>query len=224
MFNGHKKQKRIGKNASGSEAGLGLVDTRERTGTAKNGAEAIIIVLCNKIGRLSVARQQWKGALLSLLLFCLVAPVSGRANEVIDRQGTRFSDYPEGAIVIDTSERKLYYMLKDGKALLYRVAVGKPHMQWFGRTFVTMKRKNPGWRPTPRMRRMGYPAYVPPGPKNPLGVRAIYLGWSEYRIHGTTSPGSIGRAASSGCIRMLNKDVVDLFERVHIGAPVDVIR
>ena len=146
------------------------------------------------------------------------------AKVVIDRSNTRFKDHPIGAIVIDTSERKLYYMMEDGKALRYRVAVGKPKMQWFGRTFVTLKRKNPGWTPTPRMRRMGYPAYVPPGPKNPLGVRAIYLGWSEYRIHGTTSPRSIGRAASSGCIRMLNKDVVDLFKRVHIGAPVDVIR
>jgi lipoprotein-anchoring transpeptidase ErfK/SrfK len=115
-------------------------------------------------------------------------------------------------------------MLDDGKAIRYRVAVGKPKMQWFGKTFVTMKRKNPGWTPTARMRRLGAPRYVPPGPKNPLGVRAIYLGWSEYRIHGTISPNSIGRAASSGCIRMLNRDVVDLFKRVHIGAPVDVIR
>ena len=132
--------------------------------------------------------------------------------------------YPYGSIVVDTSERRLYYMLKDDKAIRYRVAVGKPKMQWFGDTFVTLKRKNPGWRPTPRMRRQGYPKYVPPGPRNPLGVRAIYLGWSEYRIHGTTSPRSIGRAASSGCIRMLNRDVIDLYKRVHIGAPVHVIR
>jgi lipoprotein-anchoring transpeptidase ErfK/SrfK len=68
------------------------------------------------------------------------------------------------------------------------------------------------------------PAYVPPGPSNPLGVRAIYLGWSEYRIHGTNMPWSIGRASSSGCIRMHNADVIDLFERVHIGAPVHVLR
>ncbi len=158
------------------------------------------------------------------LLLSLFIVMEAQARDVINRKGTRFSEYPQGAIVIDTSERRLYYMLKDGKALRYRVAVGKPHMQWFGNTFVTSKRKNPSWRPTARMRRMGYPAYVAPGPKNPLGVRAIYLGWSEYRIHGTTSPRSIGRAASSGCIRMLNRDVVDLFERVHIGAPVDVIK
>lgn len=159
-------------------------------------------------------------AIIAVLLTSQIAS----ARDIINRKGTRFGDYPLGAIVIDTSERKLYYMLEDGKALRYGVAVGKPHMQWFGRTFVTRKRKNPGWTPTARMRRQGYPAYVPPGPRNPLGVRAIYLGWSEYRIHGTTSPRSIGRAASSGCIRMLNKDVVHLFKMVHIGAPVDVIR
>ncbi len=145
-------------------------------------------------------------------------------NAIIDVKGSSLAKYPFGSIVVDTSERRLYYMLKDGKAIRYRVAVGKPKMQWFGNTFVTLKRKNPGWTPTARMRRAGAPKYVPPGPKNPLGVRAIYLGWSEYRIHGTISPRSIGRAASSGCIRMLNRDVIDLFKRVHIGAPVHVIR
>lgn len=163
-----------------------------------------------------------------LLLFASVlifqsATISS-AKEVIKLKSELLKKYPFGSIVVDTSERRLYYMLKGGKAIRYRVAVGKPKMQWFGNTFVTLKRKNPGWRPTPRMRRQGYPKYVPPGPRNPLGVRAIYLGWSEYRIHGTTSPRSIGRAASSGCIRMLNRDVIDLYERVHIGAPVHVIR
>ena len=169
-------------------------------------------------------------SLFSVLILALftTSAVNAKNNnstrDIINREGTRFSSYPQGALVVDTSERLLYYMLDNGKAIRYRVAVGKPSMQWFGRTFVTMKRKNPGWTPTPRMRRQGAPRYVPPGPKNPLGVRAIYLGWSEYRIHGTISPNSIGRAASSGCIRMLNRDVVDLFKRVHIGAPVDVIR
>ncbi len=99
-------------------------------------------------------------------------------------------------------------------------------MQWTGETFVQSKAKNPGWTPPPAMRRRSpyLPAYMPPGPNNPLGIRAIYLGWTEYRIHGTNSPGSIGTEASSGCIRMLNSDVMDLYERVHIGAPVYVIR
>jgi lipoprotein-anchoring transpeptidase ErfK/SrfK len=131
-----------------------------------------------------------------------------------------------GSIIIDTTQRRLYYVLGHGMALRYSVAVGKEGMQWSGETFVQSKRANPGWSPTPRMRRENpyLPAFVPPGPSNPLGVRAIYLGWSEYRIHGTNMPWSIGRAASSGCIRMLNADVMDLYERVHIGAPVIVLR
>ena len=133
-------------------------------------------------------------------------------------------NYAMGSIVIDTAGRKLYYSLGHRRAIMYPVAVGKAGFQWFGESFVQTKRKNPGWSPTARMRRMGYPRYVPPGPRNPLGPRAIYLGWSEYRIHGTNAPSSIGRAASSGCIRMHNKDVKDLFERVHIGAPVFVLR
>ncbi len=132
--------------------------------------------------------------------------------------------YKKGTIVINTSRRELFYVLRPGEALRYTVAVGKPGMQWSGKTFVQLKRKNPGWTPTARMRREGAPAYVPPGPRNPLGVRAINLGWSEYRIHGTNAPNSIGRAVSSGCIRMRNSDVKDLFDRVHIGAPVYVIR
>lgn len=145
-----------------------------------------------------------------------------QARELVSWEG----DQGAGTIVIMTSERKLYYILGEGMALRYDVAVGKAGMQWSGDTFVEKMRKNPGWSPTARMRRQNprLPEYVPPGPKNPLGVRAIYLGWSEYRIHGTNAPSSIGRAASSGCIRMRNNDVTDLFERVHIGAPVHVIR
>ncbi len=163
------------------------------------------------------------------LIFCSATflishPINAAQRETISLKSDKFAKYPFGSVIVDTSERRLYYLLKDGKAITYRVAVGKPHMQWFGSTFVTAKRENPGWTPTARMRRQGYPAYVPPGPKNPLGIRAIYLGWGEYRIHGTISPRSIGRAASSGCIRMLNRDIVDLYKRVHIGAPVHVIR
>ena len=145
-----------------------------------------------------------------------------QAKELVSWEG----DHGSGTIIIMTSERKLYYVLGKGKALRYDVAVGKAGMQWSGDTFVQNKRKNPGWSPTARMRRENprLPKYVEPGPRNPLGVRAIYLGWSEYRIHGTNAPSSIGSASSSGCIRMRNSDVTDLFERVHIGAPVHVIR
>jgi lipoprotein-anchoring transpeptidase ErfK/SrfK len=163
---------------------------------------------------------------------CLVAVIaagaafSGAAPAGARELVTMEKPYPMGAIVISTSERRLYYSLGGGKALRYRVAVGKTGFQWSGETYVQNKVKNPGWTPPPAMRARtpGLPVYMPPGPKNPLGIRAIYLGWTEYRIHGTNAPGSIGSAASSGCIRMLNSDVADLYERVHIGAPVYVLR
>lgn len=159
-----------------------------------------------------------------VMVAAFLASPGGAVDQAHARDIVSFdTKYEIGSIVVDTSERKLYYALGAGRAIRYPVAVGKPTFQWFGQTFVQKKKKDPGWSPTARMRRMGAPRYVPPGPRNPLGVRAIYLGWSEYRIHGTNAPSSIGRAASSGCIRMHNKDVIDLYERVHIGAPVYVI-
>ncbi|MBX3533005.1 MAG: L,D-transpeptidase [Xanthobacteraceae bacterium] len=133
-------------------------------------------------------------------------------------------DYPRGAIIVNVTERRLYYSLGDGKALMYRVAVGKTGFGWTGQSWVSMKTKNPAWYPTARMQAAGAPRYVAPGPNNPLGARALYLGWSEYRIHGTNAPHSIGSASSSGCFRMINEDVTDLFERVAIGAPVYVVQ
>lgn len=134
-------------------------------------------------------------------------------------------NYPFGAIVVVNTERQLYYVLGNGYALRYPIAIGVPKEQWTGRLFVQSKQKDPGWSPTPDMRRRnpGLPDYVPGGPTSPLGPRALYLGWSNYRIHGTLHPGSIGEAASNGCFRMYNKDVIDLYDRVHIGAPVYVI-
>jgi lipoprotein-anchoring transpeptidase ErfK/SrfK len=133
--------------------------------------------------------------------------------------------YPMGAIVIVNKDRQLYYVLGNGHALRYPIAVGVPKEQWTGRLFVQSKQKNPGWSPTSSMRRRspGLPHYIPGGPRSPLGARALYLGWSNYRIHGTLVPGSIGQAASNGCFRMHNKDVIDLYDRVHLGAPVYVL-
>lgn len=146
------------------------------------------------------------------------APV--QAREIVETGDS----HGYGTITIKTSEKRLYYSLGDGKAIRYSVAVGSPRNQWFGTTWVSEKKENPRWTPTPSMRKRNprLPKYMAPGPKNPLGVRALYLGWTAYRIHGTNAPGSIGHAVSNGCIRMLNEDVVDLFERVHIGAPVMV--
>jgi lipoprotein-anchoring transpeptidase ErfK/SrfK len=132
-----------------------------------------------------------------------------------------------GAIIIDTSARRLYFGLDDGRMRVYPVAVGKSGAQWRGSATIGRKAVNPTWRPTARQRRLKrLPSVVRPGPANPLGVRALYLsrGGREtlYRIHGTNAPGSIGKAVSSGCIRMRNADVIDLYERVDIGASVSV--
>ncbi|MBC8129978.1 MAG: L,D-transpeptidase [Rhizobiaceae bacterium] len=140
---------------------------------------------------------------------------------------TSFSaEYDPGTIVIKTAERKLYLVTGPARALEYEIAVGKPSEQWFGKSWVSKKRLNPTWTPTPSMREKNpdLPESVGPGPKNPLGVRAINLGWGTYRIHGTNAPRSIGSAASSGCFRMRNADVQDLFERVHVGAEVVVLQ
>lgn len=136
------------------------------------------------------------------------------------------SGYEPGTIVIKTSERRLYLVTGPGTALRYEIAVGKPSEQWFGRSWVSKKRQNPTWTPTPDMRekKPELPDSVGPGPANPLGVRAMNLGWSAYRIHGTNAPRSIGSAASSGCFRMRNADVSDLFERVNVGAQVIVLK
>ncbi|WP_436639227.1 L,D-transpeptidase [Microbaculum sp. FT89] len=147
---------------------------------------------------------------------------SATTRDIVEMDG----DHGYGTIIVKTAERRLYYALGNGKAIRYAVAVGSPRNQWFGTTWVSEKRENPSWTPTPSMRKKNprLPSSMAPGPKNPLGVRALYLGWTTYRIHGTNAPGSIGHAVSDGCIRMLNEDVVDLFERVHIGAPVIVAR
>lgn len=133
-----------------------------------------------------------------------------------------------GTIVIDTSERYLYLVTSPTTALRYGVAVGRDGFSWEGAMKVTKKVEWPDWRPPKDMiereKKKGkvLPAVVPGGPGNPLGARALYLGRSEYRIHGTNAPKSIGQAASSGCIRMLNEHVIDLYTRVPIGTRVVV--
>lgn len=129
-----------------------------------------------------------------------------------------------GTIIIDHSERKLYLILEGGKALQYGVGVGRPGFEWYGRQRITRKAKWPGWTPPPAMRRRQpyLPAYMPGGPNNPLGARAMYLGSTLYRIHGTNEADTIGRAISSGCIRLINAEVEDLYERVPVGTLVIV--
>ncbi|MCI0466720.1 MAG: L,D-transpeptidase [Beijerinckiaceae bacterium] len=134
--------------------------------------------------------------------------------------------YAPGTVVISTGERRLYYVLRGGAAIQYGVGVGRQGFTWSGTKPVTMKREWPDWTPPPdmRKRRPDLPRHMPGGIDNPLGARAIYLGSSAYRIHGSNEPETIGAAVSSGCIRMTNRDVVDLFDRVKVGTKVVVLR
>jgi lipoprotein-anchoring transpeptidase ErfK/SrfK len=130
-----------------------------------------------------------------------------------------------GQIIVSFGDRRLYLIHRRGEAISYPIAVPREKSRWSGATVVSAKRVNPGWTPTPEMRRENprLPAHVPGGhPLNPLGVRALYLGSSLYRIHGTDAPWTIGTAASKGCIRLYNADVLDLYRRVPVGTRVTV--
>jgi lipoprotein-anchoring transpeptidase ErfK/SrfK len=131
-----------------------------------------------------------------------------------------------GTVIVNTGERRLYLVLSDGKAIRYPIGVGREGFQWSGAENISRKQEWPDWRPPEEMlqRRPDLPRFMAGGPENPLGARALYLGQSLYRIHGSNEPDTIGQAVSSGCIRMLNEDVVDLYERVKIGTKVVVVR
>jgi lipoprotein-anchoring transpeptidase ErfK/SrfK len=134
------------------------------------------------------------------------------------------SSEPPGTIVIHTSERFLYLVQDSQRAIRYGVGVGRDGFQWQGLLKISRKQEWPDWRPPPEMiQRQPYlPRFMAGGPGNPLGARALYLGDTVYRIHGTNQPRTIGHAVSSGCFRMVNRDVIDLFERVPVGTKVVV--
>jgi lipoprotein-anchoring transpeptidase ErfK/SrfK len=135
---------------------------------------------------------------------------------------------PAGSILVQTKLRKLFFVLGNGKAIEYPVGVGREGFQWSGKNRISRKAEWPTWRPPPVMIKReaakghDLPEEMEGGPENPLGARAMYIGNTEFRIHGTTTPSSIGKAVSSGCIRLLNEHVIDLYERVKIGASVIV--
>lgn len=134
--------------------------------------------------------------------------------------------YGAGTIIISTAERRLYYVLPNGQAIRYGVGVGRPGFTWGGAVSITQKREWPDWRPPSQMlkRRPDLPRYMKGGLDNPLGARAMYLGGTLYRIHGSNEPETIGQAVSSGCIRMTNDDVIDLYNRARVGTQVVVQR
>src|SRR6266851_5261630 len=133
-------------------------------------------------------------------------------------------EYAKGSIVIVNHERNLYFVEETGQATRYPVAIGKPVDQWEGVQTITAKRENPTWYPPEEIQwESDVPPVVLPGPQNPLGPRALYLGDTLYRIHGTNRPGSIGGAVSHGCFRMHNPHIIELYEKVQIGASVYVV-
>jgi lipoprotein-anchoring transpeptidase ErfK/SrfK len=132
--------------------------------------------------------------------------------------------YKPGTIVINTAERRLYLMTGNGQALRYGIGVGRDGFRWGGVKHITAKKEWPGWTPPSQMlrRRPDLPRHMAGGIDNPLGARALYLGSSLYRIHGSNEPETIGQAVSSGCFRMTNEDVIDLYGRVGVGTTVIV--
>jgi len=142
------------------------------------------------------------------------------------KQTVKFpTSYKPGELVVSFGDRKVYHVTAVGTASAYPIAIPREDAKWSGVTTVSSKRENPSWTPTPSMiaKNPRLPSWVPGGhPMNPLGVRAMYLGSSTYRIHGTDAPWTIGTSASSGCVRMYNQDVLDLYPRVKVGAKVTV--
>jgi lipoprotein-anchoring transpeptidase ErfK/SrfK len=127
-----------------------------------------------------------------------------------------------GTVIIDTKERFLYLLQGNNRAIRYGIGVGREGFQWSGLQRISRKQEWPDWRPPPEMieRQPYLPRFMAGGPGNPLGARAMYLGATVYRIHGTNQPETIGHAVSSGCFRLVNADVIDLFDRVPVGTKV----
>jgi len=176
-------------------------------------------------------KHHWAGAVLGLALMSCAASNAaqaqswfGGANSTYDRQVVSFSkSYAPGQLIVSFGDRRLYHIISRGKAVSYPIAVPRPQSRWQGTLRVSNKRVNPPWTPTPAMRRENprLPAFVPGGHRlNPLGNRALYLGSTLYRIHGTDAPWTIGRNVSKGCIRMHNAHVAELYDKVHVGTRV----
>lgn len=174
-------------------------------------------------------------ALLATLAMALCALVPSRASaqdlfsflwDGGSRSVVKFSPkYEPRQVIVSFGDKKLYWIHRRGEAISYPIAVPRQQSRWQGVTSVSHKAVNPSWTPTPAMLRENprLPRWVPGGhPQNPMGVRALYLGSSAYRIHGTDAPWTIGTAVSKGCIRMYNEDVLDLYPRVPIGTKVTV--
>ena len=153
-------------------------------------------------------------------------PSRGPVNPRFDRQEVSYDGRePAGTVIINTRERLLYLVQGNGKAVRYGIGVGRPGFTWAGAHSISQMREWPSWRPPSEMlrRQPHLPRFMPGGSNNPLGARAMYLGSTLYRIHGSNEPWTIVTQVSSGCIRMRNEDVIDLYGRVHVGTRVVVL-
>lgn len=171
-----------------------------------------------------VAAAQWYNPATNQFEDAVAIP-GGRGGSPIKKAVVDYETTQKpGTIVIETGERRLYLVMEDGKALKYGIGVGREGFTWSGINRISRKAEWPGWTPPPAMRKRvpDLPAYMPGGPDNPLGARALYIGSTLYRVHGTSEPWSIGQAVSSGCIRLTNEDITDLYERVAVGAKIVV--
>jgi len=170
-------------------------------------------------------RLQSTALVAGLAISCIIsaAPIPSNAREIV-----QFTSYPAGTVVVKTRERRLYYVLVGGKAIRYPVGVGRAGMAWSGTASIDGKYIRPAWSPPDMIKRENprVPNVIPSGsPANPMGEAAMTLsGGGQYAIHGTNNPRSIGRFVSHGCIRMYNRDIMDLYNRVSLGTPVVVLR
>jgi lipoprotein-anchoring transpeptidase ErfK/SrfK len=167
--------------------------------------------------------RQFAGPLAGMAFIALFGAAPVEAREMVHFRG----DVSPGTVVVRTGERRLYYVLGDGRAIRYPVGVGMASKQWTGTTRIDGKYLRPAWSPPREVKRdkPSLPDVIPGGsPRNPMGEAALTLAGGEYAIHGTNAPRSIGGFVSYGCIRMFNRDVVDLFGRVSVGTTVMVVR
>jgi lipoprotein-anchoring transpeptidase ErfK/SrfK len=180
------------------------------------------------------ARPGQQGSTADIMMRRAVSSYSTSSNalgfglyRIVPKETVDFREkHAPGTIIVRQKEKRLYYVLGDGKAIRYAIAVGREGAAWSGVSTVSDKREWPDWTPTPNILRHqpDLPRFVEGGPHNPMGARALYLGQTMYRIHGTNEPWRIGEEASSGCIRMTNDDVIDLYNRTRLGATVIVQR
>jgi len=185
---------------------------------------SVLLVMLATCGPATIASAQEDNGLNFFGLFQFGG--SGGGTGPIPRTLVSFPPkYAPGSIVVNTRERRLYFVTARGEALRYGIGVGRDGFRWGGVHKVTAKKEWPAWTPPPQMlrRRPDLPRHMEGGIENPLGARAIYLGSTLYRIHGSNEPETIGHAVSSGCFRMVNDDVIDLYNRVRVGATVYVI-